>query len=317
MKINNVRRVADAATGVVREEKPFALFWAEVTCVDDLTPSMRRVTFTGPELGAFGDPGFDQRIKLIFPKAGAALDALINGDEWYPAWCALPDEHRPPIRTYTTRAVRPDCAEIDVDMVRHEPAGPAGRWLAEVVPGERILIVGPNARYAGEVGGVDFVAPEVTDAFLIGGDETAAPAISRILEDLPAEARGIAVVEFPDDADAAYLPTHPGIEVRAFGRGKGKPGDKLVAEVARAAEELAPIGTPVDVEEIDVDKDLLWEVPRHAKGGAALKRTGLYAWLAGEACAVKSMRRHLVSVRGIDRRSVAFMGYWRIGKAEN
>jgi len=37
---------------------------------------------------------------------------------------------------------------------------------------------------------------------------------------------------------------------------------------------------------------------------------------AGEAAAVRTMRRHLVSERGIDRRSVAFMGYWRQGRAE-
>ena len=31
---------------------------------------------------------------------------------------------------------------------------------------------------------------------------------------------------------------------------------------------------------------------------------------------IKLLRRHLVSDLGIDRRSVAFMGYWRRGKAE-
>jgi NADPH-dependent ferric siderophore reductase len=44
--------------------------------------------------------------------------------------------------------------------------------------------------------------------------------------------------------------------------------------------------------------------------------TGIYAWLAGEAGVIRALRRHLVSERGIDRRTVAFMGYWRIGRAE-
>ena len=43
----------------------------------------------------------------------------------------------------------------------------------------------------------------------------------------------------------------------------------------------------------------------------------LYAWLAGEAGAIKTLRRHLVTDRGVDRRAVAFMGYWRQGRAEN
>jgi iron complex transport system ATP-binding protein len=43
----------------------------------------------------------------------------------------------------------------------------------------------------------------------------------------------------------------------------------------------------------------------------------VYAWLAGEAGAIKSLRRHLVVDRGLDRRSVAFMGYWRRGRTED
>ena len=72
-----------------------------------------------------------------------------------------------------------------------------------------------------------------------------------------------------------------------------------------------------DVEEVDIDAGILWEVPRTAKGGAALQSAHLYAWLAGEAGAIKSLRRHLVSQLGVDRRAVAFMGYWRLGRAEN
>jgi NADPH-dependent ferric siderophore reductase len=44
------------------------------------------------------------------------------------------------------------------------------------------------------------------------------------------------------------------------------------------------------------------------------RSSGLYAWLAGEAGVVKRLRRHLVQDCGIDRASVAFMGYWREGR---
>src|SRR5690606_22020123 len=93
--------------------------------------------------------------------------------------------------------------------------------------------------------------------------------------------------------------------------------DHLLSTVTDAAATLAPPGRGADVEEIDVDHDIPWEVPRTAKGGAALKSARIYAWLAGEAGAIKTLRRHLVSERGVDRRAVAFMGYWRLGKAEN
>lgn len=49
---------------------------------------------------------------------------------------------------------------------------------------------------------------------------------------------------------------------------------------------------------------------------AELPGTAPYAWLAGEAGTVKELRRHLVRERGLDRRHVTFVGYWRRGLSE-
>ena len=70
------------------------------------------------------------------------------------------------------------------------------------------------------------------------------------------------------------------------------------------------------LEDIDIDEQLLWEVPTDDEGNPLLRRAPLYAWLAGEAAPIKQLRRHLVSERGVDRRAVAFMGYWRAGRPE-
>ncbi|SDN34415.1 NADPH-dependent ferric siderophore reductase, contains FAD-binding and SIP domains [Actinomyces ruminicola] len=313
---------------------PFRFFPVRVERIVDVTPHLRRVTLVGNELDDFADPGWDQRIKLVLPAADGGYAHLPQGADWYERWRDLPAARRPVLRTYTTRAVRPvrdrgastagtsTGAEVDVDMVVHAPLGPASRWLESARPGASAMLLGPSriwlsAQPTGTApGGVDFVPPAVTGQFLIGGDETAAPAIARILEQLPASARGIAVVELPVAADAAYLPTHPGIELRALAREERPHGERLVAGVRRAAAELLPEGMPQRVEEVDIDRELLWEVPRTARGGAALKRADVYAWLAGEAGAVCALRRHLVSERGVDRRAVAFMGYWRLGRAE-
>ena len=64
-----------------------------------------------------------------------------------------------------------------------------------------------------------------------------------------------------------------------------------------------------DLADIDVDRELLWEAPEDGQGE-------FYAWMAGEAATIKALRRLLVSERGVDRRRVAFMGYWRAGQAE-
>jgi NADPH-dependent ferric siderophore reductase len=41
-----------------------------------------------------------------------------------------------------------------------------------------------------------------------------------------------------------------------------------------------------------------------------------YVWIAGESGSVKALRRHFVRERGIDRRRVTFVGYWRQGVTE-
>ena len=180
---------------------PFRFFHVTVAAVRDMTPSMRRFTFIGDDLVHYADPGWDQRIKLVLPASASGYKQLPDGEDWYGRLMKLPEEHRCPIRTYTTRTVRhevevPDGtrAEVDVDMVVHDPLGPASRWIREAEVGTEAVLLGPNRQWDGDAGGVDFVPPQVTERYLLGGDETTAPAIARILEDLPASARGVAVV---------------------------------------------------------------------------------------------------------------------------
>jgi NADPH-dependent ferric siderophore reductase len=296
---------------------PYRFFRARVTAVTDVTPSFRRFTFGGADLAEYGDPGLDQRVKIVFPAPGAPLDAMPTDDDWYAQWRALPEERRPPFRTYTTRYVRNHVSEVDVDMVSHDVIGPASEWIANACPGDEVLILAPTTGHHGVSFGIDFVPPAQVDAILLAGDETAAPAIAAILEQLPRDARGVVAVELPHPDDAAYLPRHPGFEYRIGARTAGERHGHLMAAVEDAAAALAPGGAGADVEEIDIDTEILWEVPRTAKGGAALKSARLYAWLAGEAGAIKALRRHLVAEHGVDRRAVAFMGYWRLGRAEN
>jgi NADPH-dependent ferric siderophore reductase len=298
-------------------DAPSRFFRARVTAITDVTPSFRRFTFGGEDLAEYGDPGLDQRIKIVFPTRALGLDAMPTGDDWYARWRELPEEQQLPFRTYTTRYVRNHVSEVDVDMVSHEVIGPASDWIARAQVGDEVLIFAPTVAHTGVSFGIDFVPPARVDSILLAGDETAAPAIAAILEQLPRDARGVVALEVPHADDAAYLPRHPGFEYRIGARGDGERHAHLVESVTDAAASLAPAGAGSDVEEVDIDAGILWEVPRTAKGGAALKSARLYAWLAGEASAIKALRRHLVSERGVDRRAVAFMGYWRLGRAEN
>lgn len=295
-------------------DSPFLLHRVRVARRTRLSDGFVRITFSGPTLDRFGDPGLDQRIKLILPAADGSLDGMPFADDWYDAWRQLPDDRRPVIRTYTTRAVRPGAQEVDVDLVVHEPCGPAGRFATDCVEGDEAVLLGPN-RVGSHGGGIDFRRPEASDRVLIAGDETALPAIVRILEDLPAHVRGAALVEVPREEDGAQLPLHPGVDVHVLVRGGAEHGSRLATAVRAAAEDLLTTSRGEEPEDVDVDSGLLWEVP----GDGVIPRADgpFYAWLAGEAGAIKAIRRILVGELGVDRRSVAFMGYWRAGRSED
>ncbi|MFF5180560.1 siderophore-interacting protein [Micromonospora sp. NPDC000316] len=290
---------------------PWRVFAVTVRAVRRLSPTFTRVTFTGDDLDRFADNGHDQRIKLVLPLPGQRGVHLPQGPDWYAAWRALPEHKRNPVRTYTVRAVRSHLAEVDVDLVLHGDSGPATRWARRASVGDEIALVGPDAGYDGNHGGVEF-RPAGTGCVLLAGDETAVPAISAICERLAPHTRGIVMLEVPDADDVLPLTTPPQVEVRWLPRGTGGHGSRLVPAVAAAAEELlaaGAVGTAQPVADVDVDTEILWEVP------AEVPTTPLYAWLAGEAGVISALRRHLVAERGVDRRSVAFMGYWRLGRA--
>ncbi|MET7818991.1 siderophore-interacting protein [Micromonospora zamorensis] len=291
---------------------PWRVFTVTVRAVRRLSPSFLRVTFTGVDLDRFADNGYDQRIKLALPLPDQRGVDFPEGADWYAQWRALPEHRRNPIRTYTVRAVRPHLAEVDVDLVLHGDGGPATRWARRVGAGDQIAIVGPDSGYDGNHGGVEF-RPSDGSCLLLAGDETAVPAIGSICERLPLDTRGMVLLEVPHADDVLPLVAPPGVEVRWMTRGVDGYGSRLVPAVAAAADHLLvprASATTQPVSDVDVDTEILWEVPEE------VATAPLYAWLAGEAGVIRTLRRHLVAERGLDRRAVAFMGYWRLGHAD-
>ncbi|WP_336629183.1 MULTISPECIES: siderophore-interacting protein [unclassified Microbacterium] len=296
---------------------PYRTYRTTVAHRTQLSPNFLRVTLTGPDLVHFGTAGLDQRIKLILPLPDGSFtdvgqfDETVGMMEWYRRWRELPDETRNPIRTYTIRAVRPEVREIDVDFVLHGTEGPASAWASAAAPGAPLVVIGPDAR-ADETGGLEW-NPGDAGSVLIAGDETAVPAICTIVESLPAHVTGSVYIEVPTEADALPLAAPEGVAIRWLARGSAAHGLRLSAAVhawgeTRAAEDEPAATTGTELADPSED-EVLWEVPDAAVGSC-------YAWLAGEASTITALRRHLVRDLGIDRRSVAFMGYWRRGRAE-
>ncbi|QAY70812.1 siderophore-interacting protein [Xylanimonas protaetiae] len=305
---------------VATEVQPWRMFDVDVKRVVRLCPSFVRITFTGPDLHEFADNGRDQRVKFLLPAPCGGWEYLDRQNpDWYTAWRELPEERRNPLRTYTVRTVRQSMNELDVDLVLHGDTGPATRWANGARPGTPLVILGPDARYDGPHGGLGFAPPPGTSAVLLAGDETAVPAIAAICESLPDDYIGEVLLEVPRREDRWTLTAPAGVTVQWLGR-DGLPHGALLTPAVKAATDrllghVAPASAP-QLEDVDVDRELLWEVPIDEAGRALAADARLYAWLAGEAAVIKDLRRFLVAERGLDRKAVAFMGYWRRGRSE-
>jgi NADPH-dependent ferric siderophore reductase len=175
-----------------------------VTTVDRITPGTVRITLHGTEI-VRSTP--DAAVKLFFPLPGQDAPTLappVTGDVvgWYRAYLAMPDAIRPPMRTYTVRATRPDRAAFDVDFVLHDHGGPASHFASSARPGDTIAFLGPTGVYS---------VPEGTRFRLLVGDQTALPAIASIIESAPAGTAVRAFVRVDDHAECQPL---PGADIR-------------------------------------------------------------------------------------------------------
>ncbi|MDW6057762.1 siderophore-interacting protein [Streptomyces sp. FXJ1.4098] len=258
----------------------------QVTEVQRITPRMARVTFGGDDLADFVCDAPDQQVKLYFPRPGQSAPRLpapgADGDvmRWYQAYQAIPEDERPWMRSYTIRAYHPRRRALDIDFVLHGDGeedggeGPATRWARVARPGDTLGMFGPSAAFARPV------PLGVAEWTLLAGDESALPAMGTLIEALPEGARAVAYIEVADAAEEQRFTTAGQVQVHWLHRG-GRPAGS---------------------------RGLLLDAVR----SAAFPPGSVFAWLAGEAGAVRSLRRHLLDERGIDRRSVDFTGYWRL-----
>lgn len=300
---------------------PYVVARAVVCAVERVSPTFVRVTFGGRDLDDFGTPGavLDQRIKIIFPSLGRALPEFPTGD-WYAAWLAIPEEERGTMRTYSVRDidVEPGGTHVVVDFVLHLApglTGPAALWASTASVADELLLIGPRRGHTGG-GGIEF-APGEAQRILLAGDETAAPAIARILEDVDRDVLGTAFIEVPQADDILPIAAPPGFDVRWLVRGAKNHGEVLIPSVLEHLGDDDVVG--VEIRDVDTE-ELLWETPQFSGLGETLDaapapHSDRYFWIAGESGVVTTLRRHLVKDLGIDRSQVAFMGYWRRGVA--
>jgi NADPH-dependent ferric siderophore reductase len=118
----------------------------------------------------------------------------------------------------------------------------------------------------------------------VAGDETALPAISRILAAAPASTRGTALLEVAGPAEEQPLTAPDGVVVRWLHRADTPPGESTLLADAVAA-----------IERPDGDD--------------------VFAWVAAESGAVRAIRADLRGRWGLGRAQHHAIGYWRRGRA--
>lgn len=192
-----------------------------------ITPHMRRIRFRGTDLARF-DTLEALHVRLFIPPAGLAepLWPMIGADGLIHQ---PPDEQRPVIRKYTIREIDVEAGTLAIDFVVHDDAGPGAAFAARAQTGDRIGMAGPGGRGLREAERYFFLA-----------DETGLPAVARMLEHLPADAIGLAMIEVVDGRAELPLRAPSGIAIRWLHRGQVAAGTSRQLADAFAALPLRP-----------------------------------------------------------------------------
>ncbi|MFD3791160.1 siderophore-interacting protein [Streptomyces cyaneofuscatus] len=257
--------------------RAMAVSYVRVTGVERITPRTARITFTGDALPRLMEDRPDQQMKLCLPREGRSV-----------AEGLLPEQDAEDtygMRWYEAFLAIPEARRPRMRgfTVRAYDRERNAMTVDFVLHGDG----GPASRWGGAarpgdvlgmVGPSSLYARPLPEAerMLLAGDETALPAIATMLEALPATTSALVYAEIADAGEEVELPAAAGgVEVRWVHRDRG---GSLVAAVR---------GAGAGLDEVDA------------------------AWVAGEASAVRALRRHLVGERGLPKGAVEFSGYWR------
>ncbi|CAH1693062.1 Siderophore-interacting protein [Hyphomicrobiales bacterium] len=238
--------------------------------IRDLTPHMRRLTLAGDDVARFA------------PLDALHVNVLVQRPELSePQWPRVgPDgliawsdpSTRPAFRKYTISAVDLPAGTVAIDFVLHPDAGPGAALAERAVIGEEVGTIGP--------GGGGLVA---ADWYLLAGDETALPAIARMLAHLPPTARGLAFIEVADEREIQPLEHDTQIRVAWLFRNGAMAGT-----------------TPLLIDAVEA---------------AVFPTDGsrVYVWVGCEFDAFRAIRTHLRAGRGLRKDEHLVVAYWRRG----
>ncbi|UVO12329.1 siderophore-interacting protein [Mycobacterium sp. SVM_VP21] len=152
--------------------------------IEQLTPTMRRIRFTGPRLrGMTWTPG--QHVRL---QVAGLLDSVLR---------LHPHDA---LRTYSIYDADPDAGTLDIVMCQHsfdpDAETPARRWATAVSLGDHVDFTRPQG---------NFVVRQDASYHVFAGDETASVAFAAMLRSVRPDTEVYGVVEAATEADHLEL----------------------------------------------------------------------------------------------------------------
>lgn len=235
---------------------PVNFQFAEVLAVEDLGVDFYRVQLKLARFATFKDESIHFRLVLPDPKvADPEWPSLKeNGSIAWPK--GEKELHRP---VYTARTMDHETGVLTVDIYRHDGGRTSG-WAAAAKPGDQVAMIGPG-------GSGILTTPQVT----LCGDETAYPALARIVESLPEGAQGQVILANASGARDYPFPTRDGLEVSWC--------DAATGTLAAAAQQ------------------------------AQTAQPEAFLWFASEAAEVAEMRKH-IKAAGWSKETFYAAAYW-------
>ena len=231
-----------------------------------LTPNMIRVVFAGPELDGFPEGRNGGNCKLMIPDVGETKDQFAQRLRSGP----------PPVRrTYTVRSFDARTQELAIDFVAHGDEGPASHWAMNAQPGAFIGFAGPSPAK---------VTQFDADWYLLAADPSAIPVVAATLENMPRDAKGVAIFEVTSAEDRQDIDMPVGIKAHW-----------LVHPDPH---------TPSTAQE-DLIRSLEWPQGR------------VQTCIAGESGVIVALRGFLAREMQAPREDTYISGYWKIGLIED
>ncbi|CAE6901817.1 NADPH-dependent ferric siderophore reductase [Pseudomonas marincola] len=217
----------------------------QVTRINPIGSGFVSLTFAGEALQDFTSLGFDDHIKFMFADADGETVR----------------------RDYTPRHFDPVSNELTVEFALHGD-GQVSEWARNAKVGDNAIIGGPRG---------SMIVPMDYAWHLFISDETGLPAVSRRLEELPANSHAIVIAQVADAADQRKFAAQANVQV----------------QWVQNADEL-------------IDAVVALQLP---EGDG-------FAWGAGEASSMAKVRKILADDKGHSKQAMRVAAYWRHGASD-